>query len=128
MRHISLCLFVPFVLACGIVEPSGRTIRVEGTVTAADDGTPVVGAALTVWNNCFGDCSDFARDTTDASGHYSLSFVKDNCLSGLDIAGNIIVTHPRLAPENIGLSDDSYVTCVKALQIIDIQLERNPTF
>ena len=82
MRRMSLCLVVPFVLACRIVEPEpfGPFIRVEGTVTAADDGTPVAGAEVRVWDFCIGDsCTPPAQDTTDTSGDYSLSFVGVAC-------------------------------------------------
>ena len=76
MRHVSLCLVVPFVLACGIVEPDGLTIRVEGTVTAADDGTPVAGATVRVFGFAL---YPGGGHTTDASGDYSLSFVVPPC-------------------------------------------------
>ena len=140
MRHISLCLIVPFVLACG---PSGivgiynvrpgpaLTIRVEGTVTAADDGSPIVGALVKVWDFCFGDdCTPPAQDTTDGSGDYSLSFVSDRCVPEnvpVRIPGHIIVTHPDFEFENIGGFSDSHMTCTEELQIIDIQLRRRST-
>ena len=125
MRHIPLCLVVPFVLACGIVEPDSLTIRVEGTVTAADDGTPVAGAEVRVWDFCFGDSCPPppAHDTTDASGDYSLSFVS-GCRGGGGVPGNIFVEHPDFEFENIGGFSDSHMTCTEELQTIDIQLER----
>ena len=128
MRHIPLCLVVPLVLACGIVEPDGLTIRVEGTVTAADDGTPVAGAAVEVWEFCFGDsCAPSpAADTTDTSGDYSLSFVSDLCRGG-GLPGNIFVTHPGFWFKNHGAFDDPHMTCTEELQTIDIQLDRKHT-
>ena len=125
MRHIPLCLFVPFVLACGIVEPVGPFIRVEGTVTAANDGTPVAGAEVRVWVFCLGsDCTPPAQDTTDTAGDYSLAFVAVNCQSGGTWPGNIFVTHPDFQFENIGLFSDLHMTCTEELQTIDIQLDR----
>ena len=129
MRRMSLCLAIPFVLACTLTEPEVERleIRVQGTVTAADDGTPVVGARLAVWEFCFGDsCTPSpAADTTDTSGDYSLSFVSDRCRGG-GTPGNIIVGHPDFETENIGGFSDSHMTCTEALQTVDIQLERSP--
>ncbi len=55
MRHTPLCLVVPFVLACGVFGPSEPFIRVQGTVTAADDGSPVAGARVTVSSPVWAD-------------------------------------------------------------------------
>ena len=74
MRRIPLCLVVPFVLACGSgpfeVEPDQVTIRVQGTVRAADNGTPVAGAEVEMWQPCGeGGCPRFfAVVFTDTSG------------------------------------------------------------
>ena len=79
MRRIPLCLVVPFVLACGSgpfeVEPDQVTIRVQGTVRAADNGTPVAGAEVEMWQPCGeGGCPRFfAVVFTDTSGFYSFS-------------------------------------------------------
>ncbi|MCH7683411.1 MAG: carboxypeptidase regulatory-like domain-containing protein [Gemmatimonadetes bacterium] len=112
MRHISLCLVVPFVLACGIVEPDSFTILVKGTVTAADDGTPVAGATVGV----FGFAGSFGRrdTTTDASGHYSLSFVVHKCSES---SKGIIFRHPGFHLDRILV-----VACRAGLQTIDVQL------
>ncbi len=65
MRHVPLCLVVPFVLACS-TGPSEQTIaiRVQGTVTAADDGSPVAGAVLEVREACIGDCTTRSKPLT----------------------------------------------------------------
>ena len=111
MRHIPLCLVVPLVLACS-TGPSEQTIaiRVQGTVTAADDGSPVAGATVGVFG--FG-----ARDTdttTDASGDYSLSFVVSRCSES---SKGIIVRHP-----GFDLTSIVAISCREGLQIRDIQL------
>ena len=145
MRRVSLCLAFPFVLACG---PSGivgidnirgptepdtpretvaLTIRVEGVVTAADDGSPIVGALAEVLELClFAVCGLRAGDTTDASGHYSLSFVLAPCREGM---APLLITPPgpNFLVENVGLLDDPHITCTEELQIIDVQLMRIST-
>ena len=109
MRHIPLCLFVPFVLACGLVGPGEPTIRLEGTVTAADDGTPVAGATVGVFG--FGARSG---TTTDASGDYSLSFVVSLCSES---SKGITVRHPGFRLDRIVA-----ISCREGLQIRDVQL------
>ncbi len=144
MRRIPLCLVVPFVLACGpsgivgidnirgdtpseTVETVALTIRVEGVVTAADDGSPIVGALAEVLELClFAVCGLRAGDTTDASGHYSLSFVLAPCREGM---APLLITPPgpNFLVENVGLLDDPHITCTEELQIIDVQLMRIST-
>lgn len=111
MRHIPLCLVVPFVLACGIVEPDSFTIRIEGTVTAADDGTPVAGATVGVFG--FG-AGRSGTTTTDASGDYSLSFVVSRCSES---SKGIIFRHPGFRLDRILV-----VACRAGLRTIDVQL------
>ena len=133
MRRIPLCLVVPFVLACGpsgivgidnirgATGPGTLTIRIEGTVTAAHDGTPLAGVPVWVWDFCWGhDCTPPARDTTDTAGNYSLSFVAASCRPPLAI---IAVTHPGFLDGLVG----GMVTCTEELQTIDIQLRRRST-
>ncbi len=121
MRHIPLCLVVPLVLACS-TGPSEQTIaiRVQGPVTAADDGTPVAGATVGV----FGFANSFGRrdTTTDASGHYSLSFVVHKCSES---SKGIIFRHPGFRLDRILV-----VACRAGLQTIDVQLvgPRPPAF
>ena len=65
MRHIPLCFAIPFVLACGpLLGPIEPTIRLVGTVTAADDGSPVAGAVLEVREACIGDCTTRSKPLT----------------------------------------------------------------
>jgi len=112
--------------ACaGPTEPEGLTIRVQGTVTASDDRSPIVNADIEAWRVfpiCIENCSPVARDITDDSGDYSLSFVVAACRYGMP--ANVWVTHPDFLPENIGLLDDPHLTCTEELQTIDVQLVR----
>ena len=113
MRRISLCLVVPFVLACNLTEPEVERleIRVQGTVTAADDGTPVAGATVGVFGFGFGPTRS---TTTDASGDYSLSFVVSRCSES---SKGILVRHPGFRLDHIGV-----ISCTEGLQIRNIQL------
>ncbi len=124
MRRILLCLFVTFTLACGLVGPGEMTVQVQGQVTAADDGSPIVGARADVWDPCFmGPCGFHDVDTTDASGHYSLSFVLAECHPATLRLG---VTHPAFVGKG-GFLDGPHITCTEELQIIDVRLTRLPT-
>ncbi len=120
MRHIPLCLFIPFVLACGLVEPGEPTIRLEGTVTAADDGSPIAGANISVghsmgWHSSTG----VAAGQTDASGRYALSFETKGV--GCKDYFVFVMANPLFLPD---LSFDSGLGCTDKVQTLDFQLER----
>ena len=78
MRRIPLCLFVPFVLACG-TGPSEPNIRLEGTVTAADDGSPITAAWIDVFEAKRAPIHHWTRipETTDLLGRYAISFLTE---------------------------------------------------
>ncbi len=130
MRHIPLCLVVPLVLACGLVGPDDTTIRVQGTVTAADDGSPIAGASVRF---VYHEPTSFVtstsrtvdRSTTDAQGHYSLSYVKEGFCG--DSLFHLVANAQGFAEEWIWFTQDPHITCTERLQTIDIQLERSPT-
>ena len=104
------------------MEPEPVTIRVEGTVTAADDGSPVVGAEVVVVRIRFlRENITLATDSTDTSGRYSLSFDNTDCV------GNFVafsITHPDFFLKSIGVIHDPHVNCTEELQTIDVQLDR----
>ncbi len=124
MRHVSLCLVTLFVCAaCSIFEPE-TTIRVQGTITAADDGSPIAGASLELrlvvptsiasWTS-----RSVGSSTTDAPGHYSLSYVRDGgCLFVL------LVNAQGFTGDGVGWLDDPDITCTDKVQTFDFQLER----
>ena len=123
MRHIPLCLVVPLVLACGLVEPGEPTIRLEGTVTAADDGSPIAGANISVghsmgWHSSTG----VAAGRTDASGRYALSFETEGV--GCKDYFVFVIANPLFLPN---LSFGSSLRCTDELQTLDFQLERRTT-
>ena len=129
MRHVPLCLVVPFVLACGLVGPDDTTMRVQGTVTAAD-GSPIAGASVHfVYNEPTSILTSIlynvANSTTDAQGHYSLSYVKEGHCG--DSLFYLAANAQGFAEEWIGFTQDPHITCTEALQTIDIQLEREST-
>ena len=119
MRHIPLCLVVPFVLACG-TGPSEPTIRVEGIVTAADDGTRIAGANISVgFSTGFLSTTTIASDRTDASGRYALSFETKGV--GCKDYFVFVVANPLFLTN---LSFDSGLRCTDKVQTLDFQLER----
>ncbi len=117
MRRVSVCLVAAFLLACRTTtEPefTRLTIRVRGTVTEADNGSPVVGAevfvlTLSLTNNVL------VNGSTNTLGRYSLSFINTDCI--LDFA-SLLIDHPVFLSRNIGLK------CTEELQTVDVQLAR----
>jgi hypothetical protein len=121
MRHVPLCLFVPFVLACGgptepFVPPS---IRLEGTVTAVDDGSPITGARLTVWVPTGVLTSrTISLAITDASGRYSASFTSEMCSYRVDVDAPLFSSQFFFGRD---------IGCEYGVHTLDVQLERIPT-
>jgi len=77
MRRVSVCLVTLFVCAaCSLVEPE-TTIQVQGTVTAADDGSPIWGATVKL-GKVFGR-GQGTQGHTNNQGDYSLSFIETAC-------------------------------------------------
>ncbi len=117
--------------ACELFTGPDVTIQVQGTVTAADDGSPIA-AAVKVTGGCMFSCTPhmYARTTTDDSGRYSLSFDRreaycDEASFFLKVSA---VGFRSRTFSGVFLSvTDPYMTCTEELQTIDIQLEREPT-
>ena len=122
MRYIPLSLVVPFVLACGqnVGPPFEPTIQLEGTVTAADDGSPIAGANISVgFSTGFLSTTSIASDQTDASGRYALSFETKGV--GCKDYFVFVVANPLFLTN---LSFDSGLRCTDKVQTLDFQLER----
>ncbi len=124
MRRIPLCLVVPFLLACGLFGPSEPTIRLEGTVTSADNGSPIDSVRILVhFTEVFSEPSlrftktNVASATTDATGRYTLSFgTEGGCKPYVLTASDLTV---RFASQTI-----ADIRCTDEVQTVDIQLER----
>ena len=121
MRHVSLCVVVPFVLACGLFGPSEPTIRLEGTVTSADNGSPIDSVRIFVHFtegfsfNVFD--TTVASATTDATGRYALSFgTEGGCKAYILTASDLTVDFASQSREG--------VRCTDKVQTFDFQLER----
>ncbi len=127
MRRVFLCRFVPLVLACS-TGPSELTIRLQGTVTATDDGSSIPDASVGVflgWSFATPPDRPSASVRTDDSGHYSLSLETEGKRCW-DDALNISVTVTRFQRLLLwfGTSD---LHCTDELQTLDFQLERLTT-
>ena len=103
-------------------EPTIR-VQVQGTVTAADGGSPIAGAVLVAWSLAGLQLNFLARDTTDVSGDYSLSFgVARNCpLFRMD------ASHPGFVTRYFSVLAGRSIQCTEEPQTIDVQLVREPT-
>ncbi len=123
MRRVSVCLVTLFVCAaCSIVGP--ETIQVQGTVTAADDGSPIVGASVHV--------GKFNRDQstqvlTNNQGDYSLSFIDTACSESFFLISASADGFRLLLIASSSHDDTIGVRCTEGPQTIDFRLERKPT-
>ena len=123
MRHAFILLAtltLTSLQACGgrlsIMGPD-VTIQLEGTVTAADDGSPIRGARVRV-DPRFIPSRGVAETRTDASGRYTLSFEQEGCNDlfplSLDVTANLFFS------SSVG------IRCQNRGQTFDFQLERRP--
>ena len=122
MRHIPLCVVVPFVLACS-TGPSEPTIRLEGTVTSADNGSPIdsvrifvhftEGLSFTVFD------TTVASATTDTQGHYALSFGTEGGCKGYILTASDLTIH-FASQSRKGAAG---IRCTDKVQTFDFQLE-----
>ena len=122
MRRVSLCLIVPFVLACGLVGPSEPTIRVEGTVTSADNGSPIDSASIFVhFTEHFLSFqgTTAARATTDATGRYALSFGTEGGCKAYTLTARDHTIH-FASQSRKGAAG---IRCTDKVQTFDFQLE-----
>ena len=127
MRRVSLCLAFPFVLACGLVGPDKTKFQVQGQITVADDGSPIPGASVQ-FKHCVTEsilsCNWQAvapRATTDAQGHYAVSYVHSGYCG--HILFGLVVNAPGFAERSIWSTDDPHIVCTEEIQTIDVQLE-----
>ena len=122
MHRVSLCLVTLFVCAACTTEPE-TTIQVQGTVTAADDGSPIAGATVRAGVSFISDGAR-ARVQTNNQGDYSLSFIEMGyCPEGLF---NISASAQGFQSVGwVGLRvgpDEPRVRCTDEPQTIDFQL------
>ena len=131
MRHTTMLVAILALASLNACEvftgPDDTTMRVQGTVTAADDGSPIAGASVQFVHLQ----SDWTLRTvagstpTDAQGHYSLSYVNEGFCG--DSLFHLVANAQGFAEEFIWDTQDPHITCTEALQTIDLQLERETT-
>ena len=121
MNRVSLCLVALFVCAaCSILEPE-TTIQVQGTVTAADDGSPIAGASVHV-GKFLSDQSTPVQ--TNNQGDYSLSFIDTACSESFFLISASADGFRLLLIASSSHDDTIGVRCTEELQTIDFQLQR----
>jgi hypothetical protein len=80
LRLSVLALLALSMAGCNITDLKNTTVRVQGTVTAAATGQPIVGAQMKLYPSFIQEA--VATGTTDAQGRYSLSGSVSNCIDG----------------------------------------------
>ncbi len=129
MRHATILVAILTLTACELVTRPELTIQLQGTVTATDDGSPIAGASVELrlvvptsiasWTS-----RSVGSSTTDAQGHYSLSYVKE----GRCPLFVLLVNAQGFTGDSVGwLFDDPDITCTDKVQTFDFQLEREST-
>lgn len=121
MKWLSLALVVALTACKGSSDPVGLNIRVEGRVTLAPSGTPVVGAVVTVRRFDGQDPTALATAETGQQGSYSLIFdTNDPCepVGVIPSPFSMSVSSPGLtAPVDIGFPE-----CTDSVQRRDIEM------
>jgi hypothetical protein len=114
---------------CGATEPEAITIQVQGTVTAAADGSPIPDAAVSVEHIWGRDHGFYGSTSTDEQGQYSLSWVeKGFCPERL-----FEITASKIGFHEVGISQTAIalervpswaqpVRCTEDIQTIDFRL------
>src|SRR3954466_13122145 len=121
MQRPIVFLFSFAAVGCGITGPHNLTLHVQGTVTEASTGQPVAGATVHLFppTIIFGTSDgDIATATTDAQGHYTLSYrVSDTCLgNGFGYAVSATTSNP------VEKADAATVNCSDAPQTLNFAL------
>jgi len=115
--------------ACGTTDPD-TNIRIQGSVSAAVDVSPIVGAEVSVRKMELTSDTHIVAAWTDSEGGYSLSFVEEEfCPEWLlkirvSKEGFRTKDYTR-SGYNLG-NDPTYIRCTEETQTIDFQLEREP--
>ena len=128
MRHAAMLvaiLTLASLNACELVTgPEELTMHVQGTVTAAGDGSPIAGATVLV--------GKFLRDQatqvqTNNQGDYSLSFIDTACSESFFLISASADGFRLLLIASSSQDDTIGVRCTEEVQTIDFQLVRDPT-
>ncbi len=125
MRRVFLCLVTLLVCAACTTEPE-TTMQVQGTVTAADDGSPIVGASVQVLVAGFTSGELRTRVQTNNQGDYSLSFIEMGfCPEALFTISASAQGFKSVALWGLLVEPDAtHLRCTDEPQTIDFQLER----
>ena len=122
MRRIAL--FVAVLAGCGVTEPETEiTIQVQGSVTAAAEGTAISGAMVEAWKRSLTSPSLLDTALSDIQGRYSLSFVETGyCHASLFVIRATCGGFHTLTFAEV-VHDTIYIRCTHEVQTIDFELE-----
>jgi hypothetical protein len=119
-------ILIPLLLivtGCGITGPGNVTLQLQGTVTDASTGLPVVNATVDLFPPALfpgsGD-QDIAKTTSDAQGHYYISHSVDSKCLGNGFGFAITAESADRSMQ----SDGRDVGCTGVAQQIDLPLNR----
>ncbi len=127
MRRVSVLLdtlTLASLNACELFTGPELTVQVQGTITAADDGSPIAGARIKVRGTCLFSCDPptFGLTRTNESGSYSLSFDREGRCNDATFLLEVRAEGFRFRGF---FHSDPHITCTAELQTIDVQLERD---
>jgi hypothetical protein len=119
---------------CGATEPQIFHFDVQGTVTAAADGSPIVNAMVSAGEVGWSSDEYLTKSLTDRQGRYSLTFFTTGyaCHDGRFVinaskTGFQAVRITQRAVEGGWVpSWATYIRCTEETQTIHFRLEREP--
>jgi hypothetical protein len=118
MRRAIQALLIISATGCGITNLNTADLSFQGTVTAEATGQPVAGAQVALGDPLILYAAR-ATATTDAQGHYTLSWSTDNC-----VAGALGMTLSASATGFV--SESVQPACVSTVQHADFSLAAAP--
>jgi len=105
----------------GPPEQDNVTLHVAGTVTDQENGAPLPGVTVGLWE-FLGPEDPVVKTTTDDAGHYELSTLVERCVDGTALALNVITENLNFC---YSLGSARNPACTENPQTFDLPLFRN---